>query len=186
MDDWREEKILITVRAYPEPSERYIETSCVAGVTEDGRIFRLHPIPARLMAQKDKFSKYDVLRLRVKRSEDPRPESHRVDLDRGFDRVNQLGTKDAWSERNRWVAPFRAKSIEDLAVTDVRTSRSLALVRPREISGLVIERRENNDWPDRKRAKLSRLSLMFPEKDPGRSLLRTQIIDRRLGVGSIV
>ncbi len=164
MEDWREEEILITVRAYPEPSERYIETSCVAGITRDGRIFRLHPIPDRLLASENRFRKYDVLRLRVKRSEDPRPESHRVDLDHGFPQVRHIGTKNAWAERNRWVEPFRARSIEELKVDDVRISRSLALIRPRKIDRLEIKPKESDDWQEKQRAKLSRISFVMPER----------------------
>ncbi|CAM1377944.1 hypothetical protein [Fretibacterium fastidiosum] len=39
------EKILILVKACPEPSKGYIETTCVAGITEVGEMRRLLPVP---------------------------------------------------------------------------------------------------------------------------------------------
>src|SRR5690606_17357836 len=137
-----------------------IETSCVAGITRDGRIFRLHPIPDRLLDCHDRFRKYDLVRLRVKRSDDPRPESHRVDLNYGFRRVDHIGTANAWADRDRWVAPFRAASLEALRVADVHTSRSLALIRPRVISRFEIKAKETDDWTEAKRLTLSRLSFV--------------------------
>lgn len=154
MDNWRDEDVLVTVRAYPEPSKKYGKTSCVAGVTRDGELRRLHPIPYRMLDQADKFRKYDVVRLRVRKSDNVRPESHRVDLDRPFPLISRLGTTDGWRERDRWVAPFRAPSLEALTVRDVRTSRSLALVRPRHVDRLRIEPTGKVEWGEREKAKL--------------------------------
>lgn len=47
---WNRERILVTVKAYPNPSKKYIETVCVAGVTESGQWIRLYPIPYRFLA----------------------------------------------------------------------------------------------------------------------------------------
>ena len=49
VSDWTTEEILITVRATPEPSKGYGETSCVAGVTKSGKPIRLFPIEARTL-----------------------------------------------------------------------------------------------------------------------------------------
>ena len=36
-DDWIDREMLVAVKAYPNPSTKYIETVCVAGITrEDG------------------------------------------------------------------------------------------------------------------------------------------------------
>ena len=34
------EELLILTKTYPSPSARYVETSCVAGMAEDGRDYR--------------------------------------------------------------------------------------------------------------------------------------------------
>ena len=44
------ERVLILCKTYPSPSAKYAETSCVAGMTEDGRLIRLYPVPFRLVA----------------------------------------------------------------------------------------------------------------------------------------
>ncbi len=144
---WRDEEILVTVRAYPEPSQKYRETSCVAGITRDGLPRRLHPIPYRMLSQANQFRKYDIVELRVKKSDDPRPESFRVDLDRPFPVRSHLDPTDGWRERDRWVDAFRAPSLEAITITDVRTSRSLAHIRPRQVDRRVIEPTAEPDWP---------------------------------------
>lgn len=39
------EKILILVKTCPEPSMGYIETPCVAGITETGEMRGIFPVP---------------------------------------------------------------------------------------------------------------------------------------------
>lgn len=160
MYQWHEEDLLVTVRAYPEPSEKYLETSCVAGITREGAFRRLHPIPYRTLEKADQFRKYDLVRLRVKKSEDPRPETFRVDLTSSIDIIDSLPTKNCWTERNRWVAPVRARSLEQIRVDNVRESRSLALIRPRQIDQLLIKPKKECDWTPRKKAKLGQESLL--------------------------
>ena len=36
-------RVLILCKTYPSPSSKHAETSCVAGMTEDGRMVRLYP-----------------------------------------------------------------------------------------------------------------------------------------------
>ena len=43
-------RILILCKTYPSPSAKYAETSCVAGMSEAGRLIRLYPVPFRLVA----------------------------------------------------------------------------------------------------------------------------------------
>ena len=40
-------RIPVLCKTYPSPSAKYSETSCVAGVTEDGKFIRLFPAPFR-------------------------------------------------------------------------------------------------------------------------------------------
>ncbi|MBE0436951.1 MAG: hypothetical protein IBX56_14235, partial [Methylomicrobium sp.] len=52
------EKILILAKTYPSPSAKHIETSCVAGINEQGQMRRLYPIPFRLIDDSRKFKKW--------------------------------------------------------------------------------------------------------------------------------
>jgi hypothetical protein len=51
------ERVLILCKTYPSPSAKYAETSCVAGMTEDGRLIRLYPVPFRLVSDDQQFKK---------------------------------------------------------------------------------------------------------------------------------
>jgi hypothetical protein len=48
-------KVLITVKTYPLPSNKYQELVCTAGVLEDGRWIRIYPIPFRSLPQNRQF-----------------------------------------------------------------------------------------------------------------------------------
>jgi len=77
MSTWAKKKMLITVKAYPNPSAKHGESVCTAGLTEEGFI-RLHPLDFRSLEEELKFRKYDVIEIVVqKHSSDPRPESFR-------------------------------------------------------------------------------------------------------------
>ena len=77
----QERKLLVTVRAYPTPSKSSVESSCTACVSEEGEWTRLFPLNWRQLGRNQRFKKYDWIRLRTKRSRDPRPESYYPDVD---------------------------------------------------------------------------------------------------------
>ena len=49
------QRILILCKTYPSPSGKHIETSCVAGLEEGGRLIRLFPVPFRLVGDEKQF-----------------------------------------------------------------------------------------------------------------------------------
>src|SRR4051795_1862707 len=71
-------RVLITVKAAPNPSETYGETVCVAGLRLDPEApgwVRLYPINYRELETNQKFKKYDIVSLQAKPNRsDPRPE----------------------------------------------------------------------------------------------------------------
>ena len=76
------ERVLILCKTYPSPSAKYAETSCVAGMTEDGRLIRLYPVPFRLVSDDQQFKKWQWITARFEKArDDHRPESHRVFVD---------------------------------------------------------------------------------------------------------
>ena len=80
-------KVLVTVKTYPSPSDRYGETVCVAGVRLDRGApewIRLYPMKFRLVDYAQQFAKYEVVEVPVNRpgTRDPRPESMRPDQTR--------------------------------------------------------------------------------------------------------
>lgn len=70
----------ILVKAFPQPSQKYEETVCVAAVSEDGReMLRLYPIRYRHLPKDRQFDRFDLIEMNVERPKgDPRPESWHV------------------------------------------------------------------------------------------------------------
>ena len=64
------QRILILCKTYPSPSARYVETSCVAGMAEDGRLVRLFPVPFRLVEDDQQFKKWQWITARIRRAQD--------------------------------------------------------------------------------------------------------------------
>lgn len=71
------EKILILAKTYPVPSAKYEETTCVAGITDNGQMRRLFPIQFRFIDGEKQFKKWQWISARVKKApKDHRAESH--------------------------------------------------------------------------------------------------------------
>lgn len=102
--------MLVTVKTYPSPSDRYGETVCVAGARLDGdgpKWVRLYPMKYRLVDYEQQFAKYEILEIPVTRhgSVDPRPESVRPDQSR-MRSIRKVGTSKNWAERRELLRPL--------------------------------------------------------------------------------
>lgn len=53
----RVERILILAKTYPSPSAQFVETSCVAGITQSGAMRRLFPVLFRMVEDGQSYSK---------------------------------------------------------------------------------------------------------------------------------
>ncbi len=95
-------RILITVKAYPNPSKKYGETVCCAGVDlNNSQLVRLYPIPFRDLDNDKKFKKYSIIEVDCfLPSDDKRPESFRVNADT-INVVDLLDTeKGTWAKQS--------------------------------------------------------------------------------------
>src|SRR4030067_486236 len=96
-------QILVTVKAYPNPSKKYGETVCVAGVDinkQQGG--RLYPIPYRDLDDNKKFEKYNLIEVKVhKATDDTRPESYKIDAG-SIKIVDKLDSKNNWEKRKQY------------------------------------------------------------------------------------
>lgn len=150
------QRILILCKSYPSPSARYVETSCVAGMTEDGQLVRLFPVPFRLVEDKRQFRKWQWISARVRRAQDDaRPESHRVSVDTIQLHGQPLPTSGDWIERRDAIKAVPVfDSFADLETARESRGVTLGLLRPARLLGLDITPVENPDWTDDERAKL--------------------------------
>lgn len=130
--------LMLMVKTYPQPSKKYQNLVCSAGITDDGRWMRLYPVKFELFQGRESIHKYDILRLKVeKNGSDLRKESYKVIeiLDRS--------TKDEadWSERERWINKVGIDmSMEDLQRRYHEDFTSLGIIRPMDIQKLISEK----------------------------------------------
>ena len=139
-----------------QASGKHVETSCVAGMEEDGRLVRLFPIPFRLIDDDKQFKKWQWVTARIEKARnDRRPESHRVFVDTIVCQSDPIPTTGGWRARRDQLR--KMLTFDDFAALDtVRASSgiTLALLRPSRVLGLDITPTESPDWTNQEREKL--------------------------------
>ncbi|RIY38733.1 hypothetical protein [Neopusillimonas maritima] len=153
----RMERILILAKTYPSPSAQYVETSCVAGISQDGSMRRLYPVPFRMIEEDLQFKKWQWIDVRVeKASKDHRPESHKLYVDT-ITCGARIDPKAEWGSRREWLDKIPAfDSFDAIEAERLSGGLSLALLRPKSLSGLEITKARNPDWTDDEKEKLMR------------------------------
>ena len=128
----RMERILILAKTYPSPSAQYVETSCVAGISQDGSMRRLYPVPFRMIEEGQQFKKWQWITARVRRAQDDaRPESHRVSVDTIEVDSDPLPTRDHWIARRDAIKTVPVfESFDALEASRQLSGTTLGLVRP--------------------------------------------------------
>lgn len=143
----RRANILILCKTYPSPSAKYTETSCVAGLEENGELIRLYPVPFRYLTGDQKFQKWQWINARVEKTrEDRRPESHRIYVDE-LTPGDLLTTRQGWFERRKAIQPLKVfNSFDELDAAREDRNISLGLLRPNRLVDLEIVPTRNKDW----------------------------------------
>lgn len=127
-------RVLITVKAYPNPSKKYGETVCCAGIDVDTKQWiRLYPIPYRDLDSSQRFKKYTIISVRCwKASDDQRVESYKIDMN-SIELLSLLDTKQNWGKRKEIVLPTVSPSFCSI-LADAEKDKSLGVFKPRDIS----------------------------------------------------
>lgn len=130
-----EKTLLITVKAYPNPSKKYGETVCCAGIELfNKKWIRLYPIPFRDLDDDKKFKKYCIIKVKChKATDDNRPESYKVNAD-SITILDWADTKDNWSRRKSIVLPTLSRSMCLVYKEASEHDKSLALIKPCSIN----------------------------------------------------
>ena len=140
-------QVLVTVKAYPQPSRTYGETVCVAGVRTDTDVptwIRIYPVAYRDLSFTDRFSKYQLMNLRAFRaSSDTRPESYKPNIP-SAELGALIGAEHGWRARWNYLAPLAGATTacELYARQDDAAAPSLGLIKPRLVDRLDIEPNE--------------------------------------------
>lgn len=163
-------RILVLCKTYPSPSSKYAETSCVAGVEEDGSLIRLYPVPFRLIDSDRQFRKWEWIEARVEASrKDHRPESHKVFVDTIHRHGPALSPKNNWHARRECLAKIPIfENFRDLDIARESQGITLGIVRPAAVLGLDITLADKPNWTEAEKAKLIQMqhqAELFDESD---------------------
>lgn len=174
-------RILILCKTYPSPSAKYVETSCVAGMDENGRLMRLFPVPFRLVAEEQQFRKWQWIRARVRKAtDDHRLESYRISVDTIEIEGEPLPTRNEWRERRQAIAAVPVfEDFADLEAARVSQNVTLGLLRPSRLMDLQITKATTADWSEDEIAKLmqaQRQASLFDQDEEQSSLKRLKKI----------
>lgn len=140
-------QVLVTVKAYPQPSRTYGETVCIAGVRTDVEVptwIRIYPIAYRELAFTDRFKKYQIMNLRAFRSSsDRRPESYKPNIP-SVQLGDFVGADDNWARRWERLQTLAGATTacELYAAQGDPEAPSLGLIKPRLVDRLDIEQNE--------------------------------------------
>lgn len=150
------EKILIVAKTAPNPSDKYRETVCTAGITENGKWIRLYPIPFRYMDFFKRFHKYQWISINIERrsfKKDFRIDSYQPNCET----IRLLGKplpSGKWEERKKILLPITSSSLEEIRAAYISNKISLGVFKPKKITKFVVEEGEKN-WSRRHQTILS-------------------------------
>ena len=128
------DRILVTVKTYPELSKTYGETVCTAGLREDGTWVRLYPVPFRRLGEGEQYRLYDWITCPlIKHSGDGRPESYRPTGE--IKCVDHVGTRSDWRERRELLLrrPRVYRSLAEIIRAAKNNAMSLAVFKPARV-----------------------------------------------------
>jgi hypothetical protein len=116
-------RVIILVKALPQPSKQYGETVCCAGITQEGHWKRLYPVRFRHLQGEQSFSRWDWVDFDYRRpTRDARMESCHV-----FEDSIKAGEPFPERERSRFLNRFVLSSARQAESQGL----SLSLIRPR-------------------------------------------------------
>ncbi|WP_102146036.1 hypothetical protein [Mycobacterium hubeiense] len=156
---------MITVKTYPNPSETYGETVCVAGVRLDRERpewIRLYPVKFRNADFDSQFRKYEIIRVNgtYHQSNDNRPESFRPRQDE-LAHVELLDTSSNWQRRRMNLdgligGTTMCELLDQNPKGGMGTpSPSLGLIKPTDVDASVVD---GEPWTADEQAKIDKAS----------------------------
>lgn len=159
--------MLVAVKAYPNPSVKYFESSCVAGIrtdTDTPQWIRLYPVQFRVLKSDKQFKKYQFLSLQADKGSDTRPESLRPNNDT-IAPGDWLDTSKAWSKRKAFIEPLVAESMCEIQRHRELDGTSLGAFRPSDVTDFYWEP-VDTATTESKRLLASRRSLFAQDTSP--------------------
>lgn len=150
------ERILITVRTYPNISTKYIETVCTGGINDRGEWRRLYPVSLRYQDPSKQYKTFDVVEVGLRPGGDSRTESRRPEMTT-LKITDHLGQ---WMNRCAWVNPTINASLRKMEAD----GKSIAPVGVQTVLEFVAKP-SAKDWTPEQKALLSD-SMLFGDRQP--------------------
>jgi hypothetical protein len=146
-------RVLITVKAAPNPSSTYGETVCVAGISTDlaePGWLRLYPINFRDLASDGQFQKYELIEVdATPASTDPRAESWKPVMST----LTRGASLPPWAKRRPVVDPYIEPSMCEINAGSLLSgARSLAAIQVADVSDFVVT--DHPGWTKAEQAKI--------------------------------
>lgn len=155
-------RVLITVKASPQPSKKYGDTVCVAGIRIDGgrtEWVRLYPLPFRWIGVERQFRKFDIIDVEIRRAAgDSRPESFRPDIDT----ISVVRHLNDWKDRQPIMANVPRTTTCELsdAGADHHDAPSLGMVPVRSLDRMTVE--AFSGWSDAQQERIAAAATLTP------------------------
>lgn len=129
----------------PQPSVKYREIVCTAGITKKGKWIRLFPIEFRYMGFFKQFRKYQWISVEIeKNKKDFRIDSYRPDL-QTLRLLSKPLSAGRWTERKKIVFPTLSPHLEAIKEEYDNCGVSLGIFKPKKIINFLIER-DDGEW----------------------------------------
>ena len=162
-------RILVTVKTYPNPSSKYDETVCTAGIDlETGSLIRLYPVRFRHLPFSSQFKKWDIIEIDVKHKDADARGDTWSPVSEDYVVVSSVGTGSGkppnWRERSELVLPL-VSTVEDLEPRALAKECSLGIVRvhgPARLRAVP----DPGDWSEKDRLIIQRDQLFGPARRP--------------------
>jgi len=160
-------RLVVTVKSYPQPSSRYHESVCVAGIrtdTSEPEWVRLYPVQFRDLPEEKQFPKWSEIELDVTdSSSDNRPETLRP-VESSIEVVRTIDTSRNWAERMQLLEPLLVDSMCEAIRQQRETGVSLAAFRPDSVASVQVKAEGSPDWSESDRNALAQCNLWMQDK----------------------
>lgn len=108
---------------------------CTVGITENGKLIRLYPIPFRYTAFRERYSKYQWVEMEIEKNKnDKRIDSYRPRTGSTKLLGKPISTGKSWQERKDIVLPLASQSLEEIDEERRKSGVSLGVFKPQTIS----------------------------------------------------
>ena len=162
------ENILVLAKTYPNPSAKYLETSCIAGITDKGEMRRIYPVPFRRIDEETQFRKWQWIEVETeKNNQDRREESRKIHFDK-IKPGSLIDTSNCWSKRISWINKIPKISYFASTGTTPEISKNISLAVYTPQSSVTLEiKKSSNEWTEEQSKKLQQFEgkeLLFSEE----------------------